>query len=615
MALVAELKVQFTTDDVSDTTPTWTDVSSLVRSFSISRGRENERDDIEAGTASLVMDNRDRDFDPVANPLIRPLNRWWIQSIVAGTTRDMFFGYAETYVQNPGGGAYGDATTTVACADEMKVLALDSLPAMDPPRDTYADVVLSDAPQGYWRFGSTQTSAAMVAAAGPRELGVITGTFSAVATPIVGDWDPNPDWNVLLARSNTGQIATVDSNTLAAELGALEPGDAGGLSAFTFETWFKSSEATPAAQRVIVSGPLSADATFQYNLTLETTGKIRAIARNSGTTTYTAESASAIAADTWYHLAIVVDGTNTLLYVNGVQQASPAAWTGTVEVKAAAGFLALGQNPAVAGTRYWDEPAFYRYALTADRLLAHYEAGAERGFPAQDPGARITAVLDAAGSVAPRSIRAGSRQMIPTFMRGQSPLEELRRAEEAENVEAVLFIARDGTITFLDDGHRSVSPWNTVQATFDDDGTDTPYLGLTFDYSDSYLANEISATRIGGTLVTSSDAASIADFFKRTMKVDELPITTDADVTSLTASLLAKYKDPLTRITSLHLDTSTAALAAAALARDIGDRIRILHTPPGGGTRIDQTSFVQKIQIEGTNDSQPWRITLAVSPL
>jgi hypothetical protein len=51
------------------------------------------------------------------------------------------------------------------------------------------------------------------------------------------------------------------------------------------------------------------------------------------------------------------------------------------------------------------------------------------------------------------------------------------------------------------------------------------------------------------------------------------------------------------------------------LTLDIGDRIRVLRTPPGGGPRIDQTLFVQSVRIDGANDGAPWRIRLGVSPL
>jgi hypothetical protein len=277
--------------------------------------------------------------------------------------------------------------------------------------------------------------------------------------------------------------------------------------------------------------------------------------------------------------------------------------------------MLLGATTAVGGTRSYDEVAFYRREIGIARIQAHYTAGVNRGYPAQDPGARITAVLADSQSIAPTSIRAGSREMHPEFMAGRDVLSTIRRGEEADNVDAVLFVAADGTITFLDDGHRSVSPWNTVQATFDDDGTDLPYLDVNIDYSEAFLYNEVNATRNQGTTTTNSDATSISRYFKRGLSLTDLPLTTDADVSAIATALLAKYKDPMTRIVSLTLDTSVDAVTAAVLPLEIGDRIRVFRSPPGGGARIDQTLFVQKIQIDAANDGAPWRIQLGVSPL
>src|SRR5687768_2698192 len=106
------LRAWYSTDDVSDVTPTWTEASDLVRAFTISRGRENELADVDAGTASVVLDNRDRDFDPIVHPEIRPMNRWWLQvDMPEGDTLDLFTGYAERYGQGWPGWGGSDAET------------------------------------------------------------------------------------------------------------------------------------------------------------------------------------------------------------------------------------------------------------------------------------------------------------------------------------------------------------------------------------------------------------------------------------------------------------------------------------------------------------------------
>ena len=77
---------------------------------------------------------------------------------------------------------------------------------------------------------------------------------------------------------------------------------------------------------------------------------------------------------TWYHLVGTYDGTNASFYVNG----------NLIGTQPASGYLANPANALAVGQRadgygYWDgnldEVAIYTNALTADRVLAHYEVG------------------------------------------------------------------------------------------------------------------------------------------------------------------------------------------------------------------------------------------------
>jgi hypothetical protein len=190
----------------------------------------------------------------------------------------------------------------------------------------------------------------------------------------------------------------------------------------------------------------------------------------------------------------------------------------------------------------------------------------------------------------------------------------LRECVKADSVESTLFVSRSGVITFLGAFIHSSSPWNTVQAIFDDDGTDLPYAELDIDYSESFLANEWNVTRRGGTTQTESDATSISKYYKRPQALTDVPVTTDANAGDIATSMLDKHKNPITRITSITLTTAEPTVAEAIFRRDIGDKIRVFRTPPGGGSRIDQSLWIQKIEITATPYS-PWQVKWAVSPL
>jgi hypothetical protein len=152
-----------------------------------------------------------------------------------------------------------------------------------------------------------------------------------------------------------------------------------------------------------------------------------------------------------------------------------------------------------------------------------------------------------------------------------------------------------------------------VSATFDDDGTDLPYIEATFDYSETFLANSIEMSRLGGAVVVDDDATSIARYLKRTMTLPALPILSDGDVTAIAASLLARYKDPIERITTITVYLKTSALIVACLGRDLGDLIRVLRTPVGGGARKDEQLHIQSIQLTA-QPGHPWVMRFGVSP-
>jgi hypothetical protein len=73
--------------------------------------------------------------------------------------------------------------------------------------------------------------------------------------------------------------------------------------------------------------------------------------------------------------------------------------------------------------------------------------------------------------------------------------------------------------------------------------------------------------------------------------------------------------EPALRILSIELSTMTPDVADEVFQREIGDKIAILRTPPGGGARITQQVWIQKIEISGTNDGTPLSVKWAVSPL
>ena len=425
--------------------------------------------------------------------------------------------------------------------------------------------------------------------------------------PIVGEDSGN---QFAALRLDAGEYLTM-------ELLEGDAGDAGNLPAWTVEFWVRPAAVTAGASQVWVAGPYALSPVTgirQYFVQMTTTGLVNFQFLDSGGNTHTFNSVTALVANRWTHIVAAYGSNTQRIYLNGVEDNNQAAGGTCWPDLAAAADFRLGDSGTTVQADF-DEVAFYRYELPAARVAAHYQAATQRGFPSQASGARINSVLDSARSRAPRNVQAGARTLTAQYMIGQMPLDELRSAKAAEAVDAVFFIARDGTATFLDSAHRSSSPYNTVQATFDDDGTDLPYQEATIDYSEAFLANEWNVTRKSNEAVTqtATDATSVSRYFKRPQSLTGIPVSTDGQASTIASAMLAKYKEPMTRITSITLTTADPNVTEAVFRRDIGDRIRVFRTQPGGN-RIDQTLFIQKIDIEGAQKDS-WRIAWGVSPV
>lgn len=367
------------------------------------------------------------------------------------------------------------------------------------------------------------------------------GAASSPSGAIIGD-NPVPFAYAILQAGDS--LTTGD-------LAAGESGEAGGLSDFTVEGWFQWSNSAPTPSGHFGYGPISTSGGVrQWGLWVGGGGGLQFYAVNAaGTQVFSGATAIPIAGN-WYHFVGVITGGNIRVYLNGVD-AGASAFVGAIRpsnftVGSAAMEIVYGGGTG----QYQQALAVYRTGLSAARVLEHYNAGRNKGFTRQLPGDRINAVLDATSSAAPRSIQLGARYVIPRYMSGQSPLEECRRSVEAEDVDAALFVTADGTIKFLADGHRSASPYTTIQVTVGDAAGELNYLSVETDYSVGEVINEWNVTRTAYSInvpvtQTASDATSISKNFKRSQSLSDVPVTTDADASTIATALLAKTKDPL----------------------------------------------------------------------
>ena len=120
------VRIAFASDPLA-ASPSWTTVSG-VRRISISRGRNHELDRMEAGRATVVLDNQDGDFWPDNSGgayygNLKVMKRINIRATLDGTPYDLFTGYIESWRPGYlGQGGYG-SMMTLQCADAFKIFA------------------------------------------------------------------------------------------------------------------------------------------------------------------------------------------------------------------------------------------------------------------------------------------------------------------------------------------------------------------------------------------------------------------------------------------------------------------------------------------------------------
>jgi len=555
-----------------------------------------------------------------------------------GETQSRFMGYAEQInFEWPQAGK--DSVVTVQAVDEFKILNLTQLPTMDPPdAPDYMGVIGADNPSHYWRwrdaffttttiveeetdfvwfnpnagpYGEVEFAKTKTATVeGPGWQSVGSGYGQSTDTPLVGDdvfgGASLATYGCLILDfvGTPNKLTSTDQSA----------GDMVESTKGAAEFWFKKT-ANPGANGSVWASPeVSGVAVRLWNFQLNTTGTVSWITRQVGGGT-TTSTTGVLNNDTWYHLVGVRTGGAQILYVNGVQVASSlssAAWE-----QASPTVPMYVQNPGTGVTVSVAHQAVYPgIALTAGRVQAHYDAGVNRGFVQQLAGGRISDVLDEVGSIASRFLQAGIRTMVTTFFSGQSVLDGIRTAVGCEAPDGMFFVSRDGTLTFLQQGHRIGAPWNTVQVTFDDDGTDSRYLDTSQNVSDAMIYNiwNVISSRLGSALQTVSDATSIATYGQRQKSISGVPVNSDAQALGMATSYLAKYKDPLDRIPSVKPDMNDSAVALAVLRLELADKIRVIRRPIGGIVAIDQSAWIQKIDETG-RPGRPIDMTIGVSPV
>lgn len=253
-------------------------------------------------------------------------------------------------------------------------------------------------------------------------------------------------------------------------------------------------------------------------------------------------------------------------------------------------------------------------------LLSTYKLDALTAYPQQYAGQRVAAILDTIGwPAAERDVDLGTngqsevQAAVAGSLTGVSALSAIQAA--AGNDNGIFFIDGRGYAVFKG-RHRTDSRHLVSRATFVDAANYTAgrFLYAELVPSQSKIRNDFRVTRQGGSEVQWENSTSIAKNGRRTEAVSTLH-TTDGEALNYAQYRVAAEKDSHRRYDSMTLrpgdDTATWLLL---LGLEIGDRVTVMQTPPGGGPADSREMYVEAIGASiGPGVESEW--TLRLSPV
>lgn len=555
-------KLEFSRDPLSDSTPTWIDISVFLIEANWSSGKAKDLDEPQAGGATFLLKNTNRRFEPAYAagayyPDIVPLRRFRWTIIADGVTYPQGIYYTQSWqvsYPNPGS-TYSEVS--VSCVDGFAILAKNPLLALDPPTaSTYEDVITADNPLAYFPLAE-EAGGTIEAAIGPP--GSYKGAIQHVRpNPVVGD----AGFAALIpANSGVYGRAKLDDVTVFNDAGT-----------FTVEGVAILSGTTHG----IAAGPwrtTDSEGIFTLNTTSGASGtRIRAGGTSnsfSGTPPSTGT----------HHYALVYDGSAGYWYIDGALFGSIPI-NGALGIPDANDFLYIGD--AHAGLSGVDivisHVAFYDYPLGAAQVASHAAAALNRGYASQLAGDRI-ASLAANPLWSTAGIPAGQITVRPEMQTGQATLDELLETVKAETPIGLFY--------FNDSGDPAYQPFEyttTVQATFGEAEVQYDDLGLQYD---DEVYNQSTVSREGGLAQTAGDTTSQGQYGTRAHDETGLIIQNDSDARLISQALVDRFATPMYRIETITLNGAAQNRRTQILTREIGDTIRVKRRGEGGTANPD----------------------------
>lgn len=247
-------------------------------------------------------------------------------------------------------------------------------------------------------------------------------------------------------------------------------------------------------------------------------------------------------------------------------------------------------------------------AVDATRLAQNAQISTVTGATAGDlSGTRINQILNMIEW--PSSMRDVDAGLTTLQADPGTPRTALAALQTATNSEyGAIYVDASGSWTFQD---RTVTV-ASVAATpvvFNDNGSDISYFNAIWRLDDTLVFNQANITRTGGSVQSSTNAASVAKYFAHTYNQQNLLMQTDAEALDYARAYVASRAETSVRCDAIELDLYTdnyTAGTVAALDLDFFDPVTITTNQPGSSTL---TKTLQVFGVAHNVTPNKWRTT------
>jgi hypothetical protein len=231
------------------------------------------------------------------------------------------------------------------------------------PPLTYSQTVLADSPRGFWLLDETSGSTAT-------DLTANANNLSYVASPTL---------NVSTGLSGVTTGVTYNGSTQYANSSKVSTFNMSPDSSWSIEGWFRTTSSAVGTVFMFREDSSVNAGVGGGIFTNLTTNKISAFTTDSALNNLTLTSSTTVNTGAWFYVCVTAASGGALtLYVNGVSESSTSTTRGNSTVSKIVSTGAQAQTAPTYATFLTGSTAaiaIYNTTLSADRVLAHYNAG------------------------------------------------------------------------------------------------------------------------------------------------------------------------------------------------------------------------------------------------